>query len=893
MVVFAVGILAGIFFMSNAHNVFCQEIKEKDLVGYWKFDEGKGDTAKDSSQAGNDGDVTSEWVKGSFGNALYFAGMENVTVSDNEILHFGNSNFTLEFWIKPESLDKRLISKPNYPNGWWCVDILKDGRVEMEMGDENKQNGTTVSSSSIDTKQWWHLAIAVDRQNFKTHYYFNGKFDGTKDIPSSFTGNLNITGKSLFIGSNWNGFIGLIDEVKIYKRMLTEFEVKMDYEKEKDKRTDASYEYTEKRVTLKKETRTIAELPVHLRLRGIESRPVSNEPVTFAENLERLGCNVCTIGTMNGQGLANFPTTLMKPNPNMKPEWIPGIVKEAHSRNIALISWVVFNVQDIKDVDQFQPAKDFPEWTMKFIEDPQKKFPPRVGMCVLSSPYIQHHAKFLREVAGTGVDGIFFDGFYLGGIPHPPAPGCVCEFCEKKFKKEAGLDIPKKVDWNDPTFKRWVRWRNEKIVETANYFKKEMQSVKPDLMVTFNYNIWPFGGKDWETAIPMWKTSDYGVSQHAYTGTPGQEWIMLGFKARISHDLNPEHSDIWRYAAPTFKFNNTKEDIKCLELEEKLFMLAGLTYGTTSWRAPWQSSLITKKVNESMMLRENYFSQNQVRHIGILVSQNTHDFYGHQETDNLNSYRDGVLGTWLLLTEQHIPFEFVFDNQVEDGKLDGFKMIILSNAAAISKKQVEKLSEWINAGGYLIATSETGMYDEWGNVLKRSSMQDMFDSPYKNIGKGRVYYIKEDPGLTYARERNKKLADEIIGIIKQIPLPVEFDAPKSLAVNTFWNKDKKELWVHLLNVSSYYLLNEDCGFRGLERPGAKISDVASDAQLSGEGLKQTRVHIQTKNVKVIPRDWKIKSARTVIGGEELKPDSKGIFTVPVVDEHEVLVLQKE
>lgn len=42
------------------------------LVGVWKFDEGKGNTAKDSSGNGNDGTLTNKpkWVDGKFGKAL-------------------------------------------------------------------------------------------------------------------------------------------------------------------------------------------------------------------------------------------------------------------------------------------------------------------------------------------------------------------------------------------------------------------------------------------------------------------------------------------------------------------------------------------------------------------------------------------------------------------------------------------------------------------------------------------------------------------------------------------------------------------------------------------------------------------------------------------------------
>ena len=49
---------------------------EKHLVGLWKFDEGKGGTAKDDSGNGLEGKLEGKckWVKGKFGQAIEFDG---------------------------------------------------------------------------------------------------------------------------------------------------------------------------------------------------------------------------------------------------------------------------------------------------------------------------------------------------------------------------------------------------------------------------------------------------------------------------------------------------------------------------------------------------------------------------------------------------------------------------------------------------------------------------------------------------------------------------------------------------------------------------------------------------------------------------------------------------
>jgi len=56
---------------------------------------------------------------------------------------------------------------------------------------------------------------------------------------------LDVAGGELSIGSSWQSFVGLLDDVKIYQRVLTESEVKASYEKEKSNRTDAAYQLVE------------------------------------------------------------------------------------------------------------------------------------------------------------------------------------------------------------------------------------------------------------------------------------------------------------------------------------------------------------------------------------------------------------------------------------------------------------------------------------------------------------------------------------------------------------------------------------------------------------------------------------------------------------------------
>jgi len=223
------------------------------LMGHWKFDEADGYVAEDSSGYENYGDVWATWATGKFGSAIFCdSTSSHIIVPDDPTLQFGTSDFSIELWICPtmlkiESNDprRRFMSKDNYPNTWWNLNLTTDGKPFLEMVDANKAGCTNRPTGAIPENAWTHLVVVVDRANAKTKYYFNGNLDSAQDIPPAFKGALDVKGGDLSIGSPWQPFLGLLDEVKIYNRVLTEGEIKASYEKEKGKRTNAAYQLVE------------------------------------------------------------------------------------------------------------------------------------------------------------------------------------------------------------------------------------------------------------------------------------------------------------------------------------------------------------------------------------------------------------------------------------------------------------------------------------------------------------------------------------------------------------------------------------------------------------------------------------------------------------------------
>lgn len=211
------------FFMLFLFTVSFAFAAEEGLVGYWNFDEGKGDIAGDSSANKNDGKLirNPEWVDGKFGKALKFDGAKTQKV---EIPHSDSfteiaTAVTIEAWINPANFSAWMSFgvKGDITYGMF---INPDAYVRMHYS-----GGSTLDTpaKSIKANEWTHVAATYNGK--KVQIYLNGKAQAELATNTAIPANT----ATFVIGGTQESrdwFSGMIDEVKLYSRGLTEDEVK-------------------------------------------------------------------------------------------------------------------------------------------------------------------------------------------------------------------------------------------------------------------------------------------------------------------------------------------------------------------------------------------------------------------------------------------------------------------------------------------------------------------------------------------------------------------------------------------------------------------------------------------------------------------------------------------
>jgi hypothetical protein len=199
------------------------------LVAAYAFNEASGTTTADISGNNNTGTLTNgptRTAAGKFGAALSFDGVNDHVLIPNSASLTLSTAMTLEAWVNP-----------SVTLGGWKAILQKetDAYLLVASSDQNRPagggtlNGTccpvAYATTGLLPNTWTHVAVTYTGTQLSM--YINGAL--ASSTPA--TGPILTTTTPLRIGGNSYAaefFPGLIDEVRIYNRALTQAEIQTD-----------------------------------------------------------------------------------------------------------------------------------------------------------------------------------------------------------------------------------------------------------------------------------------------------------------------------------------------------------------------------------------------------------------------------------------------------------------------------------------------------------------------------------------------------------------------------------------------------------------------------------------------------------------------------------------
>jgi len=205
------------------------------LVAAYAFDEAGGTTAGDSSGQGNTATLNNgvALVPGKNGGAASFDGVNDyITIPNSAATNISGSALTLSMWINPQPIasgDSVVIGKfwnttmssPYYQYG---LELSGGNRTDFIVGTASGQRVAS-TGTTLPYNQWSHLAITFDGAQVRT--YVNGTLVNTQALAVTITAR----GNPIRIGADASTaqfYKGMLDDLRIYNRVLTQAQVQTD-----------------------------------------------------------------------------------------------------------------------------------------------------------------------------------------------------------------------------------------------------------------------------------------------------------------------------------------------------------------------------------------------------------------------------------------------------------------------------------------------------------------------------------------------------------------------------------------------------------------------------------------------------------------------------------------
>ena len=178
-------------------------------------------------------------------------------------------------------------------------------------------------------------------------------------------------------------------------------------------------------------------------------------------------------------GLCNFKTEVGKTHRFFleHPDEMKKLIALCQKDGMKVVGYysLIFNNQAVYDHPSWEMVdKDGKTW---------REYGQRYGLvCPNNEEYRLFLKKQLAELAHEfpTLDGLFFDMPYWEVL-------CHCDSCKEHFKKEYGKELPKKLNWDDLTWKEYIEARQKWMVDFVRFVREEAQKLLPNTTIEFNF----------------------------------------------------------------------------------------------------------------------------------------------------------------------------------------------------------------------------------------------------------------------------------------------------------------------------------------------------------------------------------------------------------------------
>jgi hypothetical protein len=359
--------------------------------------------------------------------------------------------------------------------------------------------------------------------------------------------------------------------------------------------------------------------------------------------------------------------------------------------------------------------------------------------CINSAYYNEYLPDVLHEIIERSRPDGFTDNSWSGMGRESI---CFCENCTRIFRDKTGKALPRKADWDDPPYREWINWNYARRIEIWEMNNTVTRSAGGQDCIWSGMNSGSVTAQarsfrdlkeicrraDIVMLDHQRRDDDTGFQQNGDTGKRVHEltgWDTLTPESMAMYESGPGY---YRVASKP-------------AAEARMWMIAGIAGGIQPWWhyvGAYQEDRRMFRTPEPVMrwwhANEGYLvERTPVASVGLVWSQRNTDFFGRDDPGpRVDAPYTGFMHA---LVRSRVPYLPIHIDDV-DRNPRALKVLILPNIGALSDAQAASVRRFVDQGGSLVATGQTGLYDEWGDPRADFALADLFSC--HRMGNGRA-----------------------------------------------------------------------------------------------------------------------------------------------------------
>lgn len=400
------------------------------------------------------------------------------------------------------------------------------------------------------------------------------------------------------------------------------------------------------------------------------------------------------------------------------------LAKAAHDDGLVVIA----------RMDSNRTAADFfeahPDWFTRDANGNPYRAEDKYITCINSPYYDEYLPGVLTEIIQRSKPEGFADNSW-SGLNRDSI--CYCSNCARRFQDKTGAKLPAKLDWNDPVYRQWIEWNYARRIEVWDLNNRATKAAGGPDCLWFGMNSGSVSSqsRSFRDCKAIFGRAPMVFLDHQSRGAAGFE--ENADTGKLVHGvlgwdkLAPESMAMYQAGRSSFRLASKPA------AEARMWMVEGFAGGIQPWWHHIGAYHEDRRMHQTAEPMMKWYEENErymvnrrpLATVGIAWSQRNTDFYGRDRAADLTDapYRGFVAA----LVRARIPYIPV---HIDDVERSGLKVLVLPNIAAMSDAQCAAIRNFVTAGGALIATGVTSLYNELGDGRKDYALADLFGAHF-------------------------------------------------------------------------------------------------------------------------------------------------------------------